>query len=70
MEGQVTEVEQEVIITNNNPLLHFRGHNNDQLDLKQWKGPLNLIMPSLLGVLKNNDRARRPRSSSLFHISV
>ena len=30
--------EQEVIITNNNLLLHFSGHNNDLLVLKQWKG--------------------------------
>ena len=28
MEGQVTEVEQEVIITINNPLFHFSDHNN------------------------------------------
>ena len=42
MEGQVTDVEQEVIITNNNLLLHFSGHNNDLLVLKQWKGALNL----------------------------
>jgi len=38
MEGQVTDVEQEVIITNNNLLFHFSGHNNDLLVLKQWKG--------------------------------
>ena len=62
MEGQVTDMEQEVIITNNNLLLHFSGHNNDLLVLKQWKGALNRIMPSLLGPLKNNDRARSARS--------
>ena len=38
MEGQVTDVEQEVIITNNNLLFHFSGHNNDLLVLKQWNG--------------------------------
>ena len=42
-EGQVTDVEQEVISTNNNLLLHFSGHNNDLLVLKQWKGALNRI---------------------------
>ena len=62
MEGQVTDMEREVIITNNNLLLHFSGHNNDLLVLKQWKGALNRIMPSLLGLLKNNDRARSARS--------
>ena len=36
MEGHVTDVEQEVIITNNNLLLHFSEHNNDLL-----KGALN-----------------------------
>ena len=56
MEGQVTDVEQEVIITNNNLLFQFSGHNNDLLVLKQWKGALNRIMPSLLGLLKNNDQ--------------
>ena len=55
-------MEQGVIITNNNLLLHFCGHNNDLLVLKQWKGALNRIMPSLLGLLKNNDRARSTRS--------
>ena len=62
MEGQVTDMEQEVVITNNNLLLHYCGHNNDLLVLKQWKGALNRIMPSLLGLLKNDDRARSPRS--------
>ena len=52
MEGQVTDMEQEVIITNNNLLLYFSGHKNDLLVLKQWKGALNRIMPSLLGLLK------------------
>ena len=50
MEGQVTDVEQEIIITNNNLLFHFSGHNNDLLVLKQWKGALNRITPSLLGL--------------------
>ena len=49
IEGQVTDVEQEIIITNNNLLFHFSGHNNDLLVLKQWKGALNRITPSLLG---------------------
>ena len=61
-------------ITNNNLLLHFSGHNNDLLVLKQWKGPLNRIMLSPLGLLKNNDLAlrarslfiRRPRSSGII----
>ena len=56
MEGQVTDVEHEVIITNNNLLFQLSGHNNDLLVLKQWKGALNRIMPSLLGLLKNNDQ--------------
>ena len=50
MEGQVTDVEQEIIITNNNLLFHFSGHNNDLLVLKQWKRALNRITPSLLGL--------------------
>ena len=62
MEGQVTDVEQEVIITNSNLLLHFSGHNNDLLVLKQWKGALKRIMVSPLGLLKNNDLALRARS--------
>ena len=37
-------------------LFHFSGHNNDLLVLKQWKGALNRIMPSLLGLLENNDQ--------------
>ena len=41
MEEQVSEMEREVIITNNNLLFHFDGHNNDLLILKQWKGALN-----------------------------
>ena len=73
MEGHVTDVEQDVIITNSNLLLHFSGHNNDLL-LKQWKGALNRIMLSPLGLLKNNDLAlrarslfiRRPRSSGII----
>ena len=50
MEGQVTDVEQEIIITNNNLLFHFSGHNNNLLVLKQWKGALNRITPWLLGL--------------------
>ena len=74
MAGHVTDVEQDVIITNSNLLLHFSGHNNDLLVLKQWKGALNRIMLSPLGLLKNNDLAlrarslfiRRPRSSGII----
>ena len=74
MEGQVTDVEQEVIITNNNLLLvHFSEQSNDLLVLKQWKGPLNRIMPSLLGLLNNDLELsarslflRRPRSSGII----
>ena len=61
-EGQVTDVEQAVIITNNNLMLHFSGYNNDLLVLKQWKVVLNRIMPSLLGLLENNDLALCARS--------
>ena len=43
-------MEQEIIITNNNLLFHFSGHNNDLLVLKQWKRALNRITPSLLGL--------------------
>ena len=67
MEGQVTDVEQEVIITNNNLLFHFSGHNNDLLVLKQWKG-------AAPRPYKNNDLAlralslflRRSRSSGII----
>lgn len=55
MEGQVTDVEQEVIITNYNLLLHFSGHNNDLLVLKQRNG----ASPR---PYKNNDFALRARS--------
>ena len=55
MERQLNGVEQEVIITNNNLLLHFSGH-NDLLVLKQWKGALN-PRPS-----QNNDLGLRDRS--------
>ena len=44
MEGHVTDVEQEVIITNNNLLFHLSGLSNDQLVLKQWQGVLNRII--------------------------
>ena len=50
MEGQATDVEQGIIITNNNLLFHFSDHNNNLLVLKQWKGALNRITPSLLGL--------------------
>ena len=55
MEGQVSDVEQEVIITNYNLLLHFSGHNNDLLVLKQRNG----ASPR---PYKNNDLALRARS--------
>ena len=55
MEGQVTDVEQEVIITNYNLLLHFSGHNNDLLVLKQRNG-------ASPWPYKNNDLALRARS--------
>ena len=48
-------MKQEVIITNNNLLLHSSGH-NDLLVLKQWKGALN-PQPS-----QNNDLGLRARS--------
>ena len=38
--GHGRQVEQEVIIRSSNLLFHFRGHNNDLLVLKQWKGSL------------------------------
>ena len=76
MEGQVTDVEQEVIITNNNILLvHFSEHNNDLLVLKQWKGALNRIMECarssafLTADLALSARSlflRRPRSSGII----
>ena len=50
MEEQVSEMEREVITTNNNLLFHFGGHNNDLLILKQWRGALNRIVPSLLSI--------------------
>ena len=37
MEEQVTDLEEEVIITNNKPLFQFSVHNKDLLVLKQWK---------------------------------
>ena len=58
--GQVTDVEQEVIITNNNLLFHSSGYNNDLLVLKQWKVALNRIMPSPHGP------RRRLRSSGII----
>ena len=58
MEEQISEVEREVIITNNNLLFHFNGHNYDLLILKQWKGALNRIVPSLLSILKSNKTLR------------
>ena len=47
MEREVTEAEQEVIITNNSLLSHFSDHNNDLPVSKQKNGALNRIMPSL-----------------------
>ena len=35
------------------PLFHFSDHSNELQFLKQWKGALNRIIPSLLGYLKN-----------------
>ena len=35
MKEQATEIKQGVIITNNNLLFHFNGHNNKLLVLKQ-----------------------------------
>ena len=35
------------------PLFHFSDHSNELQFLKQWKGALNRIIPSLLGHLKN-----------------
>ena len=75
MEEQAREVEREVIITNNNLLFHFDGHNNDLLVLKQWKGALNRIVPSHLSILKSNNLAlrtqplllRRPQSSQISY---
>ena len=53
-------------------LFHGSEHNNDLLVLKQCKGALNWIMPSLLGHLENNDLARRSlsfkKASELRHM--
>ena len=57
MEEQATEVDQEVITTNDNLLCHLIGYNNDLLVLNQWKGALNRKKPSLLSLLKINVRA-------------
>ena len=78
MEEQISEVEREVIITNNNVLFHFDGHNNDVLILKQWKGALNRIVPSHLSTLKSNNFVlrtqplllRRPQSSEISYITL
>ena len=35
MEGQATDMEQEVTVTKNNLLLYFSGHNNGPMVLKQ-----------------------------------
>ena len=48
---QATEVKQGVIITNKNLQFHFKGHNNDLLVLKQWKGAFNRIMNSPFSLL-------------------
>ena len=58
MEGQVTDVEQGVIIT----------------VLEQWKGALNRIMPSLLGKRGHYPTSRslflrRPRAQALSYIA-
>ena len=60
---QATEVKQGVIITNKNLQFHFKGHNNDLLVLKQWKGAFNRIMPSLSAFC--NCFVRRPRAQAL-----
>ena len=70
MEEQATKVA-EVIITNNNLLLvHFSGHNNDQLVLKQWEGVPNRIMPSsnTIGTLmiRRQRRQREHRKTNRF----
>ena len=57
MEEQATEVDQEVITTNDKLLCHLIGYNNDLLVLNQWKGALNRKKPSLLSLLKINVRA-------------
>ena len=67
MERQLNGVEQEVIITNNNLLFHFSGH-NDLVVLKQWKGALN-PRPSQSNDLGLRDRSlflRRPWDSSII----
>ena len=51
MKEQANEIEQGVIITNNNLLFHFNGHNNDLLVLKQLKGAFNRKMTSLFSPL-------------------
>ena len=72
MEGQGTKVAEVYIITNNNLLLvHFSGHNNDRLVLKQWKGVLNRVMPSsnMIGTLmiRRQRRQRERRKSNRFN---
>ena len=52
MKEQATEIKQGVIITNNNLLFHFNGHNNKLLVLKQWNGAFNRIMPWLFSLLR------------------
>ena len=59
-------MEQEVIITNNNLLFHFRRHNNDLLVLKQWTGALNRTIPTLLGLRDRSSFSRRPRISGII----
>ena len=63
MEGQVADVEQEVIITNNNLLVHFSGRNKDLLVLKQWKRALNRIMPRFPAFLSLGAQALSHRYS-------
>ena len=51
MKEQATKLKKGVIITNNNLLFDFSGHNNDLLVLKQLKGAFNRIMTSLFSLL-------------------
>ena len=61
---QATEVKQGVIITNKNLQFHFKGHNNDLLVLKQWKGAFSRIVNSLFSLLLPL-LVRRPRAQAL-----
>lgn len=59
------EVEQLVITTKNSLPFHSSDHNNVLLVLKQRKGALDRTMPSLLGLLKNNNFQKGLRSQAL-----